>query len=499
MKRSKFIIAILAVLVGCSPQLAQAQFALTEPIVTAGGGRLAVDNLELDGIIGQPFVGAGSFAAPFGLSSGFWSIAPVAATITVNTTAENAVNNGTDCTIGDAIRAANTDTPVNGCAAGNGADTIVIPAGTYTLSSIAEGSSTALPIIRTDMTLSGAGPNLTIIERSLAPLTPEFRILAGIWQIADRNVTLSGLTIRNGKLPDNGNASNGGALFSQFTLTIADCAFANNQTGSHGGAINASAAALLISNSTFSNNRAGTAYSGGAIMAGVASGIQINNSHFSDNTAHYGGAIAAAYGTDTFITDSTFTNNQALLGNGGAVSSNNRAEAIRSVFSSNTAHIDGGAIYGNPVIVRTSVIQNNTAVDNGGGIAVQPTGGAWISIDDSTISGNQAGGYGGGTANGTFSMTNSTVSGNSAGASGGGITAGNAVTMSINNSTITNNTADSNGDSFGFGGGIHTSVAVTSIKNSIIAGNIRSGSPDCQSDWNAPVASSGYNLIGNAT
>ena len=46
-----------------------------------------------------------------------------AATITVNAT----------CTVNDAIIAANTDAPSGGCAAGSGADTIVLPANTTVL------------------------------------------------------------------------------------------------------------------------------------------------------------------------------------------------------------------------------------------------------------------------------------------------------------------------------------------------------------------------------
>src|SRR6266571_5278712 len=60
--------------------------------------------------------------------------AHAATTITVNTTADELISDG-NCSLREAIQAANTDTAVDACPAGSGADTIVVPAGTYTLSS----------------------------------------------------------------------------------------------------------------------------------------------------------------------------------------------------------------------------------------------------------------------------------------------------------------------------------------------------------------------------
>jgi CSLREA domain-containing protein len=61
-------------------------------------------------------------------------IAPVQAgtTITVTTTNDE-LNTDGDCSLREAIEAANTDSTVSGCPAGNGTDTIVLPSGTYKL------------------------------------------------------------------------------------------------------------------------------------------------------------------------------------------------------------------------------------------------------------------------------------------------------------------------------------------------------------------------------
>ena len=55
------------------------------------------------------------------------------ATITVNTT-DDELNADGDCSLREAIQSANTDAVVDGCAGGTGADTVVVPAGTFTLS-----------------------------------------------------------------------------------------------------------------------------------------------------------------------------------------------------------------------------------------------------------------------------------------------------------------------------------------------------------------------------
>src|SRR5512141_2609796 len=57
------------------------------------------------------------------------------AVIVVNDTADNAIAGDGHCTLREAINNANgnADTTNGDCAAGNGADTLTLPAGTYTL------------------------------------------------------------------------------------------------------------------------------------------------------------------------------------------------------------------------------------------------------------------------------------------------------------------------------------------------------------------------------
>ena len=72
-----------------------------------------------------------------------------AAGITVNTFADED-GAGADCSLREAITAANTDAPYGGCPAGSGADTINLPDGLYTLT---QGSQ--LPTVSTTIIING--------------------------------------------------------------------------------------------------------------------------------------------------------------------------------------------------------------------------------------------------------------------------------------------------------------------------------------------------------
>jgi len=92
-----------------------------------------------------------------------------AATIGV-TTAGDELNSDGDCALREAIQAANTDTAVDACTAGNGADIIEVPAGTYTLS-IAGSEEDANATGDLDVTggSSASGNYLRIRSTSISP------------------------------------------------------------------------------------------------------------------------------------------------------------------------------------------------------------------------------------------------------------------------------------------------------------------------------------------
>lgn len=119
-----------------------------------------------------------------------------AAPITVNTTADDLNTNG-NCSLREAIQAASTDAAVDACPAGSGADTIVVPGGTYTLSILGPGGHGALYITE-DLNITGAGAATTIIDAmGLGDRVLEIgRPFTGV-----PAVEISGLTIQNGSAP----------------------------------------------------------------------------------------------------------------------------------------------------------------------------------------------------------------------------------------------------------------------------------------------------------
>ena len=225
-----------------------------------------------------------SFAAP---------VAHAGTTIVVTTTADETVVDG-NCSLEEAIQAANTDTAVDACPAGSGADVIALATGaTYTLI-IADNTTngpTGLPIITSAITIEGNGATIT---RSAASGTPAFR-MAAVEPGAD--LTVSNLTVSNFDSPmSTGNPGEGGAFLNGGTLTVNASTISGN-SAEPGGGVDA---------------RGGGIFNGGTLT--------LTNSTISGNTAvgsggSIGGGIIVRPGTTTTITSSTFSANS---GNNGA-------------------------------------------------------------------------------------------------------------------------------------------------------------------------------------
>ena len=286
-----------------------------------------------------------------------------AATITVNSTLQGPGVAGF-CTLGAAILAANTDSAVDGCAAGSGADTIILPPATYTLTvgnATPEGPA-GLPSVISEITILGAGAATTIIQRDSG--APSFRI----FHVASGSLTLNGVTVRGGDAGDTG--------FPQGN--------------------------------------------GGAILV-IGGPLTINNSILSSNTAgRDGGAISNSFFQAIMITNSTLSGNAAANGFGGAISNFGPLRIDGVTFSGNNA-LSAAAIdhFGGTLTLTNSTLSGNTAVDSGGGLV----NGGTASLSNSTLSGNAAfNGFGGGifAFNGTVSLNNVTIA-NNVGHNGGGL------------------------------------------------------------------------------
>lgn len=108
-----------------------------------------------------------SFAVEF-----LFPVAGLAAVITVNSAFDtNGSLTDGSCSLREAIIAANSDMAVDGCVAGNGNDTIIIPVGTYSLTIPGVNEDGALSgdlDITGNLTLSGAGSARLLLMREVS-------------------------------------------------------------------------------------------------------------------------------------------------------------------------------------------------------------------------------------------------------------------------------------------------------------------------------------------
>jgi len=298
-----------------------------------------------------------------------WVLQPPAAeaaNLSVNDTSDSLVAGDGKCTLREAIINANsdTDTTAGDCAAGSGADTITVPAGTYTLTFGSE------LVIQTDLTLNGAGANSTIIEAATDPGVANFRVFF----INGGNIAISGLTIRHG----GGGAVNGGGIAKDSgTLTLSNSIVSDNVGKLEGGGIRNRDALTLI-NSIVRNNGVGAPGEGGGIWNdGI---VSLVNSVVSGNTSGaVGGGITNRGGT-VLIMDSIINDNTAAWGGGGIQNRNpfggGQVTLTNSTISGNTALgdglpslIGGGGIWNEDLIILSNMtVSNNEANPNGGGI-----------------------------------------------------------------------------------------------------------------------------------
>lgn len=156
------------------------------------------------GLVGAILLTAGAGVI---LSSDAAQAAPRGNTIVVDTNAEYDIFH---CTLKAAINAANTDQAVDGCIAGSpGADTIVLPAGIYLLTDPnnidANADATALPVIQSPITVTGADINATTLQ--VPDNVTNLRFFRNINQL-----TLNNLTLKGGKVKRDGGAINSGLM-----------------------------------------------------------------------------------------------------------------------------------------------------------------------------------------------------------------------------------------------------------------------------------------------
>ncbi|MCB0035907.1 MAG: CSLREA domain-containing protein, partial [Anaerolineales bacterium] len=222
-----------------------------------------------------------------------------AAAITVNSAADVIADDG-QCTLREAIIAANTDTAsgvsVGECAAGDAVDTITVPANTYNLTLVgADDTAAAGDLdITADITITGAGASTTIIDAA-AISDRAIHVLSG-------TVILNGLTIQEGNVAGGTNCSlGGGGIQNLATLTLNDMVIQNNSAGNTvcGAGVDNDGGVLTVNRSLIDSNA--SANCGGGFTNRNGGDLTVRNSTISQNTSNSCGG-SAIFNTSTATT-----------------------------------------------------------------------------------------------------------------------------------------------------------------------------------------------------
>lgn len=406
----------------------------------------------------------------------------------VTTLVDEVVADG-NCSLREAIQAANTNLSLTECGKGDVmTDTITFnTSGTITLKSEVEVNNAGLLVIdgASVITVSGGDSTRVFRVNSGAELALEGLAIMDGYMVNDNGggiLNEGTLTVTNSTLSgnrvlrsSNGGFAYGGSILNNGILFISDSAISNNSVrvvadGACSGAGIYNTGTLIITNSTISNNHTIGSDIIGAYSSAEGGGISnsgsltITNSTLSSNSVSgsltsvgYGGGIFNNdFGTLT-ITNSTFSSNTASDGAGGGIYNFYKLTITKSTFSGNSAMAGGGIYNRGAMDITHSNFSGNSVPNDGGGIENAGT----LTITNSTLSNNSAPRGGGITNYGTLTITNSTLSNNSR---GGGIT--NLGTLTITNSTLTGNSTGWNG------GGIYNGFgSMLTIANTSLSGN----------------------------
>ena len=423
-------------------------------------------------------------------------------TITVTTTADELTPDG-DCSLREAIESANHDMRVDACTAGTGADTIIVPAGVYTISLAGGGEDnnrTGDYDLIGSVQIEGAGADRSRI--AAAKLDRVFHVQG------DAVVTLTGLRIGGGSTPY---TEAGGAILNSGELTINQSVVEGSTTGGGqycvpgdpcinkagpGGGI-ANLKTLTLTGSIVQGNVTGTDTDPQSVICPSAPGggiynrgeLRIIQSEIRANQSGEGGGIYN-FG-QTVIVSATIAGNSSTSPDrcgfpygrapdggpgGGIANANGTVELYSSAVISNFTASGGlgnrapggdggwgGGIVNNGLLLasNSTVAQNRTG-DSGDAIGIDLFGGR--------IGGD--GGNGGGLYNtGVIVLNNVTIAANSAGNRGYG--------------------SDGDGGD-GLGSGIYNRGEL-SLRNTLVSGNrwLQGTAADCVG---SVVVSLGYNV-----
>lgn len=395
---------------------------------------------------------------------------------------------GGDCSLREAVLAANDP-------AAAGADTVRLPAGTFTLTRVGANNDTGATgdlDVTQELTIVGAGADSTVIDASAlgdrglhvlgARLTLQGLTLTGGGRfqgggIVDRggNVLVAGAggSLTTDNVVVRGGAANYGAGIA-FTgaadqsLTMTGTVLDGNAAVVDGGGLFAEASNLpvTVSGGALTTNSAGRD-GGGAWLQGFHT-VTADGWEVSGNRADRAGGLGLLGGGNvaTLTTLAVRGNDATDAANGygaGIWANGTIVDLAGSVVEENTAARTGGGVYvtNAALTVVDSALSANAATEHGGGVATETTSG--VRLERVLVDDNQAADGGGvfGTI-GPVTLVNTTVAGNRA-ATGAGGAAGTA-DFFLDHATVAGN-ASTNGTAGNLGVGDTATLTGSVVAN----------------------------------
>ena len=406
--------------------------------------------------------------------------AHAAGSIVVNTNADNTIAGDDLCTLREAIANANADADTtNGdCATGSGADTITFDVSTDGTPITLSGSE--LPIITTNVTITGDGAANTLIQASACnPVTLPGGCTPATYRVFEvgstGSLSLSGLSVLNGNCPSSGSTCStdptqklrGGGVYNAGSLTFTNVHVSQNYAVIGGGISNTGS--MTIDSSTISDNTA-QAYAGGIYDDSGSTLMVLNNSLVSGNQAtQSGGGIAHFSAGAVTIDHSTIADNKTAAGGGGIYQSGGTLTIQNgTTISANSG--SGIQTYGSLTVRNGSMIGGTSPGSGNTSSGILGETGSTILVDHSSVDGNTGTGI---YAWSTLTVQNGSVIGEAGAGNGGANITGGGILVESGTATIDASTVSYN-TGLNAGGGIFVSLPGTTLHvqhGSLIAHN----------------------------
>ena len=331
------------------------------------------------------------------------------------------------------------------------------------------------------LTVTGSGAVSTIIDGN--SLDRAFTVQEGA------TLTISGVTIEHGASGyDNAGSEStgdedGGAIWSDGTLSVDSSLLTNNSAWNDGGAIYVEndAASTSVTNTTATYNSSDDP-GGFMYVDGGSSSVTLTNDTITHNSGTYsdGGALYDTSSGPVSISGSTISSNVAGEGEGGAVylSDAGTLTVTNSTLNSNSSiDSEGGAIYDDnsgAISVTGSTISNNATGDDESGGAIYADSDTSLTVSNSTFANNVVADSDGGALyldETDLSVSGSTFTSNQASSGGAIYVSGTSDTavQSITSSTFTSNMASDDE-----GGAIYDDSGDLEVSGSTFSGNLSS-------------------------